>query len=127
MKLSTKPLLFWTPKILGIIYAIFVSLFALDVFGMGYGFWETFSALLIHLIPTAIILVVLFIAWRWDWVGGILFIILGGLYLTIAWGSFPWSVYVIMSGPLFLIGILFLLNWLGGKEIYSRKLEEGLK
>jgi len=122
MKRSKRSILVWTPRILGIVYAIFVSLFALDVFSVGYGFWEAIGALLIHLIPTGVVLAVLLIAWRWDWMGGILFIILGGLYLILAWGGFPWSVFVIMSGPLFLIGLLFLLNWLDGKAIFRKRL-----
>ena len=103
-------LLFWTPRILRIPFAAFVSLFALDVFGEGYTFWETIVALAMHLIPTAVILVALTIAWRWEWVGGLLFIALGALYILI----FPqghWSAYLVISGPLFLVGILFLADW----------------
>jgi hypothetical protein len=116
MKRSVKRLLFWAPRILCILFAVFVSLFALDVFGEGYGFWETILALLMHLIPTGIIVVVLVISWRWEWVGGVLFTVLGALYLVMAWGKFHWSVYLTMSGPLFLVGVLFLINWLYRRE-----------
>jgi len=107
-----KWLLFWMPRILGALFAVFTSLFALDVFGEGYSFWETILALLMHLVPTYIIVVVLAVAWRWEWVGAILFPILGVLYLVMSRGRFPWSVYLIISGPLFLVGGLFLVNWL---------------
>ena len=40
MNKSVKPVLFWTPRILCILFAIFISLFALDVFGEGYGFFR---------------------------------------------------------------------------------------
>jgi hypothetical protein len=33
------------------------------------GIWQKTVALLMHLIPTAILLVLLAGAWRWDWVG----------------------------------------------------------
>ena len=112
MESSVKQLLFWTPRILCILFAVFVSLFALDVFGEGHGFWKTLLALLMHLIPTGIILIVLAITWRWEWVGGILFSALGMGYLIVSWGRFHWSAYVAISGPLFLVGILFLVNWL---------------
>jgi hypothetical protein len=92
-------------------------MFALDVFGEGYGFWKTILALLMHLIPTGIILIVLAISWRWEWVGGILFPALGVLYLVWSWGRFPWSVYVVMSGSLVLVGVLFLLNWVYRREL----------
>jgi len=112
MKRSVRRLLFWTPRILCILFAVFVSLFALDVFGEGYGFWETIVALLMHLVPTGIILVVLAISWRWEWVGGLLFVALGVFYFVMTKGRFDWLTYLIISGPLFLIGSLFLLNWL---------------
>lgn len=110
MKSSIKPIVFWAPRILTVLFAIFISLFALDVFGEGYNFWETVLALFMHLIPTAIILLILVIAWRWEQVGGILFIALGLFYLL--WDSNQhWSAYVIISGSLFVVGGLFLLNW----------------
>jgi hypothetical protein len=117
MKRPVKRLLFWAPRILCILFAVFVSLFALDVFGEGYGFWGTMLALLMHLIPTFVILIVLAISWRWEWVGGIMFIALGVLYLVTSWGRFHWSAYLLISGPLFLVGVLFLINWLYRAEL----------
>jgi len=43
--------------------------------------------------------------------GGLLFPALGVLYLVAFWGRFHWSAYAILSGSLFLLGGLFLLNW----------------
>jgi len=55
--------------ILGFLFAVFVSLFALDVFDVGYSFWETVFALGMHLIPTGILLVALILSWRWSGLG----------------------------------------------------------
>ena len=117
MKRPVKRWLFWAPRVLCILFAIFVSLFALDVFEEGHGLWETMLALLMHLIPTFVILIVLAISWRWEWVGGILFIALGVLYLALAGGRLHWSAYLLISGPLFLVGVLFLINWLYRAEL----------
>ncbi len=117
MRKSVKRLLFWAPRILCILFAVFVSVFALDVFGEGYGFRDTIVALLMHLIPTAIIVVVLVISWRREWVGGVLFIALGALYLAMSWGQGQWVVNAIMSGPPLLIGVLFLINWVYRAEL----------
>ena len=119
MSVPVKRVVFWTPRILCLLFAAFISLFALDVFGAGYGFWETIVALLIHLIPTGIILIALAAAWRWEWFGAILFIALGGWYLIMAWGKFAWSTYLLIAGPSFLIGALFLFNWLSRAELRS--------
>src|SRR5690242_7034637 len=71
MKLSRQTILFWLPRGLGLLFAGFLGLFALDVFGAGYGFWETAVALLMHLIPTIVLLIVLGLSWRWPWIGAI--------------------------------------------------------
>lgn len=110
MKASNNQLLYWSPRILGILIAIFVSIFALDVFGGGFNLWETAAALLMHLIPTLVIVITLLIAWRWERLGGFLFIALGVLYMLLFWDPTRWPAYLLISGPLFLAGILFLLD-----------------
>ena len=120
MNTSTKRVLFWTPRILGILFALFISIFALDVFGEGYSFWETILALLIHLVPTSIIVIALVIAWRWEWVGAILLIALGVFYIVSSWGKFPFVTYLMISGPSFLVGVLFLVNWVYRAELRTR-------
>ena len=108
--MGSERVLFWMPRVLAILFAAFLSLFALDVFGEGYGFWGTILALVMHLIPTWIILTGLVIAWRWEAVGGILFIALGAHYLA-DWPRWDWLTCLVISGPLFLIGGLFLTDW----------------
>ncbi len=117
MKTSLRRWLFWTPRILCILFAGFLSVFDLDAFGEGLGFWETALAFLIHLIPTWLVLAALALSWRWEWAGGVAFVGLGLFYLFTTWGRFPWNVYLIIVGPLFLVGGLFLVNWLYRTEI----------
>ena len=113
-----KQLLFWSPRVLCIAFALFISLFALDVFGEGLGVVKTIIALFMHLIPTVIIVIVLAVSWRWEWVGGAVFIALGMLYLIWARHHPTWVVFI--SGPLFLVGALFLLNWSKRAEIRAQ-------
>jgi hypothetical protein len=120
MNTSIKRALFWTPRILCILFAIFLSLFSLDVFGEDLGFWKTILALLIHLVPVYIVVIVLVITWRWEWVGAILFNALAVLYVIWAWGRFHWSAYVAISGPLVLVGVLFLFNWIYRAQLRAR-------
>src|SRR5436190_22304261 len=120
MRRPLQRLLFWAPRILGLLFVAFVSLFALDVFGENHGFWQTTVALLLHLIPTVVLFAVLAISWRWEWIGGVLFPALGLFYLVSFWGRFLWSVYVVIAGPLFLLGILFLMNWSQRASLHAR-------
>ena len=109
--------LFWTPRVLCIAFAIFLSMFALDVFNEGYTFGQALVALMIHLIPTAIIVAVLIIAWRWEWVGAALFTVAGLWYLISNRAHPNWIVTI--SGPLFLIAALFLANWFKRAELHG--------
>lgn len=110
MKPRAKRLLFWTPRISLLIFAFLISLFALDVFGQGYGFWGTLGALLIHLAPVGVLLVAVVLAWRWEWVGTLLLTAWAVWYMLVAAGFLP-SVYLMMAGLPFVLGLLFLLNW----------------
>ena len=117
MSTSKRRLLFWSPRVLGILFAAFISLFALDVFGFGLSLADTIRAFLIHLVPTYIIVIVLVIACRREWVGAALFAALAILYVAWGWGLFHWTAYAVIAGPLLLLAILFLLNWLHRKEL----------
>ena len=120
MHTTMKRVLFWTPRALCILFAVFLSVFALDVFGEGLGFWETILALLIHLVPVYVVIIVLVIAWRREWVGAVLFSALAVSYVVAAWGRFHWSAYASISGPLVLIGVLFLFNWTHRAQLRTR-------
>jgi len=112
MKTAAMRWLYWTPRILCMILAAFFAIFALDVFEESHGFWQTAIALFMHLLPsTILVLIVLIVSWRREWIGGVLFNLLGMLYIVLFWGRFPWFTYALIAGPLFLLGILFLFNW----------------
>ena len=121
MNIYSQKLLFWSPRVLCIAFAIFLSLFALDVFNEVHGFWKTFLALLIHLVPVYIVLAVLAIAWRWEWVGALIFAGLAVWYAThrALWHRHPDWVAVI-AGPMLVLAALFLANWLKHDQLRAR-------
>lgn len=101
----------WLPRLLALAFAFFLSLFALDVFQETSGFKNIVFALSMHLIPSLLVLLLLALAWKWQWTGAIGFTILGLLYIVISWGRFPLVTYFLISGPLFITGILFAISW----------------
>lgn len=117
MKTLSRGALYWAARILGLCFAVFISLFALDVFGGNESAGTKMLAFLMHLIPTFVLLGILAIAWRWEWVGAIAFPALGIAYIVTAWGRFPWGTYLVIAGPLFVLGGLFLANWLGRRRL----------
>jgi hypothetical protein len=94
--------LYYASRGFAILFIIMTALFALDI--------EKFSwtALLMHLLPTFVLLVILVISWLQERIGGILWILAAIAYIVIAWGDVHWSAYLLMSGPALVIGLLFL-------------------
>jgi len=111
MDKRTSAVFNWFPRILCILFALFISLFALDVFSEGHSLLKSIWAFIIHLIPSYIIVITLVISWKREWIGALIYTVLGIAYIIMAWGRFPISVYLLIAGPLFLIGILFGFRW----------------
>lgn len=118
-----KNILYWTPRVLTILFTAFLALFALDVFGEDYTFWETLVALFMHLIPNFLLIILLVIAWKWERVGGVLFIGLGLLFMVWFGGidvltrntaagfrAENWFGGLLVPGFVALVGVLFLLD-----------------
>jgi len=126
MKKKVSKLLYWTPRVIGILFAVFISIFALDVFAEEYTFWTTVCALFIHLVPTYLIIGALLIAWKWEKIGGCLFLGLAGLYFimildnlmrgqtNVLWG------FLLIGGPVILMGALFILNEVDLKKMAKK-------
>jgi len=110
--------IYWTPRILAIIFILFLALFSLDVFDSsnGYNLVQTILALFMHNIPAIVLTILLVISWKYELVGAVTFFIAGIAYLFLLltrqnfeWFMLSWS--LIIAFPAILIGILFLLNW----------------
>lgn len=111
MNHTIKKSLFWTPRIAGILFVLFLGLFALDVFDLNLGIWNTLLALLIHLVPSILLGLAVTIAWKREWFGALLFIGWSVWYVASSRG-FHWSVYVIIAGLPLVIGLFFLAGWI---------------
>ena len=102
-----RQLLFWTPRILAVLNAAFLSLFALDVFDQSASLRQIVAELAIHLIPAALILVLLALSFVWPRLAGTLFLLAGLGYCFMTGFRLDWI--LVIAGPLFLIGVLFLI------------------
>jgi len=117
MDKKVNKFIYWTPRVASIIFILFLAMFSLDIFDANYGFWGTVVGLFMHNIPVFILLIVLIISWKYEIVGGIAFILAGLLYLGLLAINRPFQLYYLswslfIAGPAFLIGILFIINWL---------------
>lgn len=94
--------IYWAVRAFAVLFVLFTAMFALDV--------NPFSwlALLMHLLPTIVLLIILIISWNKEKIGGILWALAAIGLLIMAWGNDNLLTYLIIAGPPLLIGILFL-------------------
>jgi hypothetical protein len=105
-----KGFLYWVPRVLGILAILFMMMFSLDCFEGDGKLGEKLLCLLMHNIPVLIILGILIAAWKWELIGGILFIaasIAGMIFFNVFNGN--WGALIIMT-PFVVTGILFILH-----------------
>jgi len=110
----------WLPRIICILAILFVSMFALDSFAPDLTIWQQLGAFFMHLIPTFVLLAILIIAWKWELIGGIIFMLIG-----IGLSPFIYSlnhsrngmsvgnsliVVLLINIPFVLVGILFIVS-----------------
>lgn len=98
----------WIPRILCILFAVFITLFSFDVFGHDTGFWKSVTGFIIHNIPTILIIAILILSWNRSWIGGVCYICLGFIYIYAMPGN---NKSPLIFVPLFTIGALFLIDW----------------
>lgn len=115
MNKTLAKFVYWTPRVASILFVIFLALFSLDVFSESKGLWETLGALFIHNIPALLMLAFAIIAWKYEIVGGVAFILAGIIYIFFVfqnpfeWYHLTWILQI--AGPAFLIGALYLWGW----------------
>ena len=103
-----------------ILFALFISLFALDVFGKSYVFPDVLWDLLVHMVPTMLIILALIVVWRWEWIGTVMFAGLAAFYIIMTAFREHWGAYLTIHLPLLVIAILWLIAW-RQKKRYLRK------
>lgn len=108
--------LHWVPRILAVMLILFLAIFSLDVITPDATIWQILAGMFIHNIPVFALIAVLIVSWRYEWVGGVVFILAGLAYIALTasnqiprYQAISWS--MILAGPAILVGVLFLVNW----------------
>jgi hypothetical protein len=110
--------LHWTPRVLAIAFAVFITLFSLDVFQEGYHGMRMVQALVMHLLPTTgVIVAALLLAWQWPWLGALLFAAAGTFYALTTVQHPVWI--LVIAGPMFVTAVLFLADALVRRRAHA--------
>jgi len=118
MKTSIQ-ILYWSPRILCIMAILLISLFALDAFSPGLTLMQQIGDFAIHLIPSFVLLACLFVAWKWELIGGIIFSLIG-----IGFSPFVYQlnynrihdvgaclvILLMITFPFIVVGVLFIMS-----------------
>jgi len=116
-----KNFFYWLPRILCILAILFISLFALDAFEEGKTIGQQLLAFLIHLMPSFVLLAFLLVAWKWELIGGIIFMLIGIGFTPLIYKhnynmnhSVGMSIGIIacITLPFVVIGILFIVSYI---------------
>jgi hypothetical protein len=102
----------WTLRFLLLAIALYIEIFAFDVFKSGFPFWKTVLAFVLHSVPSIALISVLLIALKWEQIAGftlLCFALLGTLPAGPPNEKNHFIYFVL--GAIVLIGILFVLNY----------------
>lgn len=122
-------ILHWLPRLLGLAAIGFISIFALDSFDPSLPLAEQLLHFGAHMLPSFLLLAILAIAWKWERIGGIIFLLLGlgfsPLVYMLNHGRNRFSVaqslvvVLIITVPFIITGSLFLLSYRQKKKLQT--------
>ena len=116
---TTIKVIHWLPRVICILAILFISMFAADAFTPGLTIWQQLGGFLIHLIPSFILITLLIVAWKWEFIGGLIFTVIGlGMSPFIYMHNYDMNHSVGMSlgiimaitFPFVVVGILFIVS-----------------
>ena len=121
--MKRRSLLFWAPRVLGILFLCFLMLFTLDVFNMDGTLIQKITGFFIHSTPMLILLIVLAISWKYELVGTGVFLLAAIFYMSMTVKSIGQSAtiqaWLVIAGPALLISVLFFFSWREKKKLYK--------
>jgi hypothetical protein len=127
---KTLKIIHWTPRILCILAIAFIELFAMDSFDQKFSIQEQLISFLMHSIPAIILVIFLITAWKWELVGGMMFMILGIGFSPFVFtmnyhmNQSVWislGIIASITFPFILVGALFILSHFLKKKQNSEK------
>lgn len=135
MKISVK-ILPWIARIICMLAILFISMFAADSFSPELTFRQQIGGFMMHLIPSFILIALLIVAWKWEFIGGIIFIIiavgLSPFVFTLNYNrnhsvGISLGIILAITFPFLVVGILFMISHFMKKRIYQKLIRNNIK
>ena len=112
-----KQFLHWSPRILSILFCLFIMMFSFDVFEGSSSILDMFIGFIMHNLPVFGMAIITFFAWKNDLVGTIGFILIGLFFFVFVSSNMNNEVGImnptvfIISLPALLISGLYFINF----------------
>lgn len=109
----SKKMMFLAPRILSILFIVFLMLFSLDVFEIEDVWYNLLLGFLMHNIPAFILIIILIFSWKKPIIGTFMFTLAGIFYAVFVFiksGFEGIGSVLTLSLPSMIIGLLFLLS-----------------
>jgi hypothetical protein len=94
---------------IGIFYALALLVFAADVFIKEQSITQTVFDLLLHLLPTGVVLLFVFVGYKKPLIGAAICLVSGLIYVITGWSNMHWTAHVIIAGPLLVLSMLYIM------------------
>lgn len=106
----TRHILYWSPRLLSLIVVGIAAKHVADWISPNKGIGDNLLSVLVHLIPAVLVLGVVALSWRREWIAGAFFVLLGLLRAAkdVLVGSVS-HLWLAAFGVF--LGLLFILNW----------------
>ncbi|MBI5539619.1 MAG: hypothetical protein HY951_06135 [Bacteroidia bacterium] len=118
--MTTKiKIIHWLPRILCILAILFLELFALDSFDNRLTLGQQLLGFIMHSIPALVLTGILFLAWKKEFIGGIIFILIGAGFSPFIYSNnyamnhsvwISLSVILLLNLPFIVTGGLFIIS-----------------
>ncbi len=96
---------------IGVLYALALLVFALDVFNKEQSISQTFSDVFLHLIPTVVVFLFVFVGYKNPLIGAIICLVSALIYIISGWSNLHWTAHVLIAGPLLVLSILYIISY----------------
>jgi hypothetical protein len=109
----------WIPRVLCILAILTISSLALDSFGPGQNFGRQVGAFFMQMIPSFVLVILLVIAWKWEYLGGFIIMVLAILMTPIVFimnyrhnhsVAMSLGIICVITLPFIITGILFIIS-----------------
>lgn len=96
---------------IGVLYALALLVFALDVFNKEQSISQTVFDMLLHLVPTGVVFLFVFVGYKNQLIGALICLLSALIYIITGWYNMHWTAHIFVAGPLLVLSMLYIMAY----------------